>query len=318
LPKTFQKFQTFGKFPDEIYGKFKNRFLYNKLTIMETNKILQSDYLDLIFDNRNKSYGGYELRKHYNRRALKALGITFSVILFGIGTPFIISQLNAKASVVMANSIPDVTKLTEVFLQPPPEPPHAPKPPERVNAGTPPVAKTIIFTEPKIVNADIKPDIKPPDMKELETSVVGAVNNSGEGGTTAATTDKLNTGRYGDGSPTKNGEGSGNIANDKPRTFAEVMPEFPGGMAALLAFIQKNLHYPAIAREEGIEGKVVISFIVNAVGEIEGAKVVRNIGSGCDKEALRVVNAMPKWKPGRQNGHNVKVYYTLPITFKLQ
>jgi protein TonB len=242
------------------------------------------------------------------------------VILLGIGTPFILNQLNAKAPVLLANNPPDVTThLTEVFVPPPPEPPHAPKPPEPISAPAP-VANTKIFTTPEIVNTDVKPDTKPPDMKELEHAVVGTVNNPGEGGDIAATSAKKNTGSFGTGlenSEKKGGGGNGN-ASDKPVTFAEVMPEFPGGMAALLAFIQKNLHYPAMAREEGVEGKVVIRFIVNTLGEIEGAKVERTIGGGCDKEALRVVNAMPKWKPGKQNGHNVKVYYTLPITFKLQ
>jgi protein TonB len=286
---------------------------------METNKILQSDYLDLIFDNRNKSYGGYELRKHYNRRALKALGITFSVILLGVGTPFVLSQLNAKAPIVASNNAPDVIKITDVLLPPPPpEPPHAPKPPEPVKAGTPPVAKTIMNTVPDIIANDlVKPTIKPPDVKDLKDAVSGPVTNSGENGKAIATTTNTRKEPYGNGGTNIKG-GSGDIASDKPVTFAEVMPEFPGGMAALLAFIQKNLHYPAMAREEGIEGKVVISFIVNAFGEIEGAKVMKNIGGGCDKEALRVVNAMPKWKPGKQNGHHVKVYYTLPITFKLQ
>lgn len=285
---------------------------------METNKILQSDYLDLIFNNRNKSYGGYELRKHYNRRALKALGITFSVILLGIGTPFIISQLNAKVPLATDRKMPEITKITDVFLPPPPpDPPHAPKPPEPVKAGTPPAANTIQNTPPDIVPNDlVKPEVKPPDIKDLENAVSGPVTNPGDGGETPAMSDKKHAGPFGTGTEKKAGSGNGN--NSEAQTFAEVMPEFPGGMAALLAYIQKNLRYPALAREDGIEGKVVIRFIVNTLGEIEGAKVERAVGGGCDKEALRVVNGMPKWKPGKQNGHNVKVYYTLPITFKLQ
>jgi protein TonB len=288
---------------------------------METNKILQSDYLDLIFDNRNKSYGGYELRKHYNRRALKALSITCTVILLGIGTPLILSKLNAKAPTLPVNNTPDVTTLIDVVLPPPPppDPPLAPKPPEPVKAGTPPAANTLMNTTPDIVDNNlVKPTVKPPDIKDLENAVSGPVTNPGEKGNAIATTANPHTGPFGNSGTDKKGEGSGNVTNKEAQTFAEVMPEFPGGMAALLAFIQKNLRYPAQAREEGIEGKVVIRFIVNTLGEIEGAKVERAIGGGCDKEALRVVNAMPKWKPGKQNGHNVKVYYTLPITFKLQ
>lgn len=285
---------------------------------METNKILQSDYLDLIFDNRNKTYGGYELRKHYNRRALKALGITFTVILFGVGTPFVFSQLNAGQVVASDNIMPDVTTIIDVVMPPPP-PPEAPKPPEPVSAPAA-VAKTVIFTEPKIEKPDVNPNLKPPDMKELENAVAGPVNNSGEGGDIAATTEKKNTGPFGTGleNTEKKGGGGNGDNNSEPVVFAEVMPEYPGGMAALMAFIRKNLNYPAAAREDDIQGRVIVAFVVNAKGEIENAKVERGIGGGCDAEALRVINAMPRWKPGKQNGHFVKVYYRLPISFKLQ
>jgi len=100
-------------------------------------------------------------------------------------------------------------------------------------------------------------------------------------------------------------------------TFAEVMPEFPGGIDALRAYIKKNLRYPMAAREDGIQGKVVINFIVGSNGEIESAKVTRSVPGGCDAEALRVVKSMPKWKPGKQNGHAIRVYFTLPISFTL-
>lgn len=284
---------------------------------METSKILQADYLDLIFDKRNKVYGGYELRKHYNQRALKALGITLTVLLLGVGTPFVLSKLNAKEINTAQVNIPDVVKITEVFIPPPAEP-LPPPPPEPANAAPPATAKTDIFTPPEVVPDD-KPTIKPPDMKELETAMAGPVKSEGEGGNVAATTTIKNNGPFGNGTTGIEKKGNGTEPGEKEAvTFAEVMPEYPGGMAAMLAFIRDNLHYPAMAREDGIEGKVVVSFIVNAAGEIEGAKVVRSIGGGCDKEALRVVNAMPKWKPGKQNGHFVKVYYTLPVSFKLQ
>lgn len=285
---------------------------------METGKILQSDYLDLIFDKRNKSYGGYQLRKHYNGRALKALGITFSILLLGIGTPFLITKLNAKSTDEFAAKPPVETVLTEVVLPPPPKAPEAPKPPKAALAALPPVAKTKVFTEPKIVNTPIKPALKPPDIKDLDHSLAGPVNNDGEGGDIAATSDKVRKGGFGDGfnGPDKKGGGGGGTSEEAVK-FAEEMPEFPGGMAALLDFMKRNLHYPVAAREDGIEGKVIVSFVVNAKGGIEGAKVVRGIGGGCDKEALRVVNSMPLWKAGKQNGHFVKVYYTLPIAFSL-
>jgi periplasmic protein TonB len=282
---------------------------------METNKILQSDYLDLIFDNRNKNYGGYELRKHYNRRAAKALGITLGVLVLGIGTPFVLSKLNAKTNNIMASNIPKTTVIETVLMPPPPA--SVPPPPEPAAAPAP-VARTVIFNEPKIVPPNVKPDLPPPDIKDLKDVEVGPVNNPGEGGTTAATTKDIHTGAFGTGTTPTVTKGGTGIANDVARDFAEVMPEYPGGMAALMAYLQKNLHYPAMAREEGIEGKVFVKFIVNAKGEIENAMIVKSLAGGCDKEALRVINAMPKWKPGKQNGQAVKVFYMLPISFKLQ
>ena len=106
----------------------------------------------------------------------------------------------------------------------------------------------------------------------------------------------------------------------EPEIFVvvEQMPEFPGGDKALYEFLAKNIKYPAVAKDNGIEGKVYIKFVVNEDGSVSQAQDVRGIGGGCDEEALRVVKDMPKWKAGKQRGKNVKVWYTLPVYFKLQ
>jgi protein TonB len=105
----------------------------------------------------------------------------------------------------------------------------------------------------------------------------------------------------------------------EPEIFVvvEQMPEFPGGEKALYEFLAKNIKYPAVAKENGIEGKVYIKFVVNEDGSVSQAQIVRGIGGGCDEEALKVVKQMPKWKPGKQRGKTVKVWYTLPVYFKL-
>lgn len=100
--------------------------------------------------------------------------------------------------------------------------------------------------------------------------------------------------------------------------MVEQMPQFPGGDRELLSFIAKNLHYPTIAQENGIQGKVFVRFVVSATGDVKDVKVMRSLDPYCDKEAIRVIQSLPKWIPGRQNGRNVPVYYTVPITFKLQ
>jgi protein TonB len=98
----------------------------------------------------------------------------------------------------------------------------------------------------------------------------------------------------------------------------EEMPEFPGGYAALLNFLGQNIKYPSIAAENGISGKVTVNFVVNKDGTISEAKIIRGVDQAIDKEALRVVYSLPKWKPGKQGGKPVKVSYYLPINFVLQ
>lgn len=286
---------------------------------METHKILQSDYLDLIFDKRNKSYGSYELRKHYNGRALKALGFTFAALLLGVGTPFVWGKMHAKEMMTPPEIKETVIAMNNGIHMEKVQPPKPPKPPVHP-AATPPLAHTVRNTPPVIMkNNEVKPELKPPDVKELVDKVSGPANNPGQGGDAIAMNDKLPKGPVGDGRFPEGGPGGGGSEkkDDTPRKFAEEMPEYPGGAAALMAFLRSHINYPLAAREADIQGRVMISFVVNTNGEIENAVVARGIGGGCDKEALRVVNAMPRWKPGKQNGHLVKVYYTLPIAFTL-
>ena len=100
--------------------------------------------------------------------------------------------------------------------------------------------------------------------------------------------------------------------------IVEDMPEFPGGMAALQKFIAQSIKYPVIAQENGIQGKVFVNFVVNTDGSVTNAKIARGVDPSLDKEALRVVMSLPKWKPGRQGGKPVRVSYTVPINFQLQ
>ena len=101
-------------------------------------------------------------------------------------------------------------------------------------------------------------------------------------------------------------------------TVVETMPQFPGGDAALLQFLAKSIKYPVIAQENGIQGRVICAFVVNRDGSIVDAEVLRGVDPSLDKEALRVINTMPKWSPGKQRGKPVRVKYTVPITFRLQ
>lgn len=107
-------------------------------------------------------------------------------------------------------------------------------------------------------------------------------------------------------------------ANDKVLEKAEVMPQFPGGDQAMMKFVSENVQYPEEAKEKEISGRVMVGFIVEKDGSISDVKVAKGIGGGCDEEAVRVVKAMPKWKPGKQDGKTVRVSYTMPFFFKMQ
>jgi protein TonB len=113
-------------------------------------------------------------------------------------------------------------------------------------------------------------------------------------------------------------DGTGDLIGEEQVFLAvEQQPEFPGGESALIAYIAKNTKYPAIARENNIEGRVFISFVVEKDGNISDVKVIRGIGGGCDEEAKRVIKGLPKFTPGKQNGRPVRVQFNVPVNFKL-
>ena len=98
----------------------------------------------------------------------------------------------------------------------------------------------------------------------------------------------------------------------------DVMPEFPGGEDSLFAFLSRNIKYPAEAKKADIRGRVFVTFVVEKDGRITGERILRDIGGGCGEEVLRVIRAMPKWKPGTQDGKPVRVQFNLPVSFELQ
>lgn len=114
------------------------------------------------------------------------------------------------------------------------------------------------------------------------------------------------------------GDGEGEVyADEEIFAVVEEMPSFPGGDAALMSYITKNIKYPSIATENGIQGRVICTFVINRDGKVTNAEVIRSVDPSLDKEALRVINNMPAWKPGKQRGKPVRVKYTLPIVFRL-
>jgi periplasmic protein TonB len=268
---------------------------------MELQTFSHADYLDILYDNRNKQYGGYELRKNYHLRMKKA-GLSVALLC----TLLCSYALWPKHDLITVTA-PFINRPIEItHLNIPHQPLHIepPKP-----APAPPAVKpTIAHTPPKIVSDDLVKD-PPKTVDDLKGKEPGPIDAKGDPGGTVAATSTNTTGT---------GTGTTTVTPPTPPApvkWAEEMPLFNGDMSA---FLQRNLNYPYAAKENNIEGSVVIQFVVNEDGTVTEARVIKGIGGGCNEEALRVVRSMPKWKPGKQNGHAVKVFYTLPIRFVLE
>jgi protein TonB len=282
------------------YGNFPRPRLIKNDTIMELQTILNADYLDIIYDHRNKSYGGYELRKHYGQRLARAAAILL-LSLTGLACLALLRKPTAPVTTEVARTL--VTKFTQITL-----PQKIEKP--KIEKATPPPAQQVetrTLTNPVITDDPIPDDKHMTKQDDLHNAQVGTSNIDGPANATASAathTTVDGTSTIGDAPP----------APKPPVTFGPQMPEFSGDMHA---YLSSHLRYPAMARENGIEGQVVIRFVVNEDGSVSDATVVRSIGGGCDEEALRIVRSMPKWKPGKQNGTPVKVFFSLPIRFEL-
>ena len=202
-------------------------------------------------------------------------------------------SLGDKEEVVVKNT-------TVVSLdQPPPISPNQPPPPD---IRIPPPVKTVIkFLPPKVTEKEVVEEEPMPTQEEIKNNDTGAEAVQGDVTTTFE-------------EPVKAVE-----VEDPNKVFlvVEQPPEFEGGLEAMYKFISKNMKYPASARRMNIEGSVFVGFVVDADGKIADASIIKGISADCDKEALRVVQMMPKWRPGKQSGRPVRVKYVLPIKFKL-
>jgi protein TonB len=275
---------------------------------MDTNKILSADVLDIIFEGRNKDYGAYELRKTYNKRLAMALIIMGAVIAF-IFIAYLVSNAmgnskNSKNVVVQDVQLQEVKQ--EEKKEPPPPPPP-PKPP-------PPKVEITKFTPPKIVkDEEVKPEEKPPEVEKLEETKIGTINQEGEKDQGIA--------------PPVSDEGKGVIEApkkdetdyDKTFTKVEIESDYPGGASAWQRYLNKNFKYPQEAQDNGVQGIVVVQFIVDKEGNVSDVEALSGpTDGGLREEAVRVIKKSGKWTPAVQNGRQVKSYKKQPIVFKLE
>ncbi len=254
--------------------------------------ILKDQWLEIVFEGRNKVYGAYELRKSNPKTTLRALIIGSVLFGFAIAAPLLINMIPKGNDDTTLDQ-----KIVTVKLPPKEQPkenlPPPPPPPPKVDQ--------VKFVKPVVAKADEITE-EPPKIVELEKKKIGAETIKGDPDA-ELTVEPV-------------GNGPADIVDDNNiynTAGIEVKPDFPGGMAKFYKFVGNNYRTP---EEEGLAGKVYVTFVVEKDGSLTDIKVVRDIGYGTGKEAIRVLKSCPKWNPGEQNGKKVRVLYSLPITIQ--
>ena len=273
---------------------------------MEINKILTADFLDILFEGKNKDYGAYDLRKTYNRRLTKALLITaaFALLIF-LGTVFAsVFQKSGQDKLHVVD-----TQLAEIKKDAPPPPPPPPPPPK---APPPPEINQVKFTPPKIVKDDqVKPDEKIEEIKDDQVISTKTVETENK---TAVVQAPI--------------EDKGTQIVEKPKeddenkifTKVEVEAGFPGGDAAWHNYLQKNLNgnVPVDNGAESGSFTVMVKFVVSKDGSVSDVSCETDPGFGMCQEAVRVIKKTKNWTPAIQNGRNVNAVRHQPITFMVE
>ena len=270
---------------------------------MEANKILSSDILDLVFENRNKAYGAYELRKTYNKRITAALLITAGVASLIFLASFIANTIKSKEAKLDVKEVvlENIQQEEEKKVEPPPPPPPKQEPPK---------VEMTKFTPPKIVeDEEVKKEDIPPEVEKLEETKIDVVSQEGikDEGLAAPPPDE---GKQVVEAPK---------VEDENKIFekVEVEAEFPGGVSAWRRYLERNLN-AQVPSDEGspvVSYTVIVKFIVDKQGNISDVKALTSHGYGMEAEAVRAIKRGPKWTPAIQNGRNVNAYRQQPITF---
>ena len=270
--------------------------------------LISNAWCDLVFEGRNQAYGAYRLRKGTAKRNILSIIIVLiaAVVIFSAIAIKNVIQANQKVAITTEVELSKIeTKKQAKVEKKTPVKIEQPKPVEKVKSS-------IKFTAPVIKkDEDVKPEEEMKNQDELQKTktTIGAFNvvgNDDIGGEVLKAKEEIAQPE-----PPKEEE-------TKVFDVVEEQPSFPGGQGALMQWLRDNIKYPVIAAENGIEGRVIVQFVVSKTGSISGVTVVRGVDPSLDKEAVRVVSAMPNWTPGKQNGTTVNVRYTLPVTFKLQ
>ena len=277
--------------------------------------LASSECIDLIFEGKNKNFGAYTLRrasaKRHNRAMLVILVVLLIVALLGLLANTVLQQADARPEDQVEQALIDYS--TEDQQDDEPEEPEQQRVEEQLPEALPEeILNTVKATELAIVrDEEVVEEIKSQDdLKDTDTAVGTTDFDKG--------TDDLNVVREHKNEIIVEEKKPEPVDDNKVFDVVEQKPQFPGGEAALLKYVAEHIRYPAMAQENNIQGRVVVQFVVTKTGAVGEVKVVRGKDPDLDKEAVRVVKSLPKFVPGKMNGHAVNVWYTLPIQFKLQ
>jgi protein TonB len=275
---------------------------------MENENLLKRSMDDIVFDGRNKAYGAFQLRRLYDKHMSRAMITGMLFFLLAISSPKILQLI--KGFIPAAED--ELINKEITLAEPPPIDPLKPPPPPPPKVDPPPIKDQIKFVPPVVKKDEevLEEEPPPPTVEEIKDKEISTETKEGdEDGVDASLAEPGETF-----APPVLEEPK----EEAPFAYVEQMPTFPDGTEAMYKYIYDKIKYPAIARENGIQGQVIVQFVVSKEGDIQNAKIARGIGGGCNEEALRVVNGMPRWKPGKHNGRAVPVTFTLPIKFVLQ
>ncbi len=265
--------------------------------------IFNPEWLNVVFKGRNQAYGAYELRKENPRNTNRALIIAIACFVVVLASPTIWNKI--KGFIPKAD---EKVKITDVVLMPPPPLDKAKPPPPPAKEPPKPKVDQVRFPPPVVKPDNEVREKDPPTEKQLEVADPGQKEQKGDPNQEVRIDEPV---------------GNADVKNvteatdNQVFTAVEIQPEYPGGEAALGRFLIKNIRYPSIAKENNIQGKVNIQFVVERDGSLTDIKVIREPGSGTGDEAVRVLKLSPHWKAGVQNGKPVRVQFTLPVNFSL-
>ena len=257
------------------------------------------EWRELIFQGKNKEYGAYKMRSDSDRRHNVSIMIIAVVAVVGFSLPRLIEMVKPK----QVDKVTDVTTFAKL------EKAEVKNDIKKVEPVEPPPAlkSSIKFVAPVIKkDEEVKDEDQMKSQEELNNTKVAI---------SVADVKGVDNGKI-DIADVK--QAVSQEEEDKVYQVIEQMPQFPGGEGELLNYINRNIKYPVIAQENGVQGKVILRFVVSKTGMVDRVEVVRPLDPACDKEAIRVVKSLPKFIPGKQNGVNVAVWYTLPVTYKLE